>query len=82
MGTFCRGAHVIPSRRDGNRAPRSLREREAIIDALKACSGKISGPGGAAKMLDLKRTTLQNKIKNLGITEADYQGPAVGRPRN
>jgi len=42
-------------------------ERQAIIEALKAASGKISGPGGAAEQLGLKRTTLQNKMRKLGI---------------
>jgi formate hydrogenlyase transcriptional activator len=45
-------------------------EREAIIAALKAASGKISGSGGAAERLGLKRTTLQNKMRRLGITAA------------
>jgi formate hydrogenlyase transcriptional activator len=47
-------------------------ERRAIIEALKAASGKISGPGGAAERLGLKRTTLQNKMRRLNITKADY----------
>ncbi len=42
-------------------------ERDAIIVALKAASGKISGTGGAAERLGLKRTTLQNKMRRLGI---------------
>ncbi len=42
-------------------------EREAIIQALKAAAGKISGQGGAAERLGLKRTTLQNKMRKLGI---------------
>ena len=42
-------------------------ERQAIIEALKAASGKISGLGGAAERLGLKRTTLQNKMRKLGI---------------
>ena len=42
-------------------------ERQAIIDALKAAAGKISGPGGAAERLGLKRTTLQNKMRKLGV---------------
>jgi formate hydrogenlyase transcriptional activator len=46
-------------------------ERQAIIDALKA-SGRISGPGAAAERLGLKRTTLQNKMRRLNITKADY----------
>jgi formate hydrogenlyase transcriptional activator len=47
-------------------------ERQAIIDAVKAASGRISGPGSAAERLGLKRTTLQNKMRRLNITKADY----------
>jgi len=47
-------------------------ERQAIIEALKAASGKISGPGAAAERLGLKRTTLQNKMRRLKITKTDY----------
>lgn len=47
-------------------------ERQAIIDALKACSGRIAGRSGAAERLGLKRTTLQNKMRRLNITRADY----------
>ena len=48
-------------------------ERRVIIDALSASSGRISGNGGAAERLGLKRTTLQHKIRRLGITEAHYR---------
>jgi formate hydrogenlyase transcriptional activator len=47
-------------------------ERQAILDALKIASGKIAGKGGAAERLGLKRTTLQNKMRRLSITRADY----------
>jgi len=47
-------------------------ERTAILDALKASSGRISGRGGAAERLGLKRSTLQNKMKRLGIGKKDY----------
>ncbi len=47
-------------------------ERQAILEALKSCSGKISGIGGAAERLGLKRTTLQNKMRKLNISRADY----------
>ena len=47
-------------------------ERQAIIEALKAASGKISGAGAAAERLGLKRTTLQNKMRRLNVTKADY----------
>ncbi len=46
-------------------------QRQAIIDALKAASGKIAGAGGAAERLGLKRTTLQNKMRRLQISRSD-----------
>jgi len=53
----------------------SFRQAESsiIIDALRAASGRIAGKGGAAERLGLKRTTLQNKIRRLGIAKAHYQ---------
>jgi formate hydrogenlyase transcriptional activator len=47
-------------------------ERQVIIDALKAASGRISGKGGASERLGLKRTTLQNKMRKLNISRAEY----------
>jgi len=47
-------------------------ESNVIIEALRAASGRIAGKGGAAERLGLKRTTLQNKIRRLGITKAQY----------
>ncbi len=47
-------------------------ERAYIIDVLKRCSGKISGAGGAAEILEIPGTTLHSKIKKLGISKADY----------
>jgi len=49
-------------------------ERQVIIDALIAASGKIAGKGGAAERLGLKRTTLQNKMNKLNISRANYSG--------
>jgi formate hydrogenlyase transcriptional activator len=53
----------------------SFRQAECsvIVEALRAASGRIAGKGGAAERLGLKRTTLQNKIRRLGITKAEYQ---------
>ena len=42
-------------------------EREAILEALKKTNGRISGPGGAAALLGLKRTTLQYRMHLLDI---------------
>ena len=47
-------------------------ECTVIIEALRAASGRIAGKGGAAERLGLKRTTLQNKIRRLGIAKATY----------
>jgi len=47
-------------------------ERTVIIDALRAASGRIAGNGGAAERLGLKRTTLQHKIRRLGIQRTLY----------
>jgi len=48
-------------------------ESSVIIGALRAASGRIAGKGGAAERLGLKRTTLQNKIRRLGIAKSRYQ---------
>jgi formate hydrogenlyase transcriptional activator len=47
-------------------------ECSVITDALRAASGRIAGSGGAAERLGLKRTTLQNKMRRLGITREHY----------
>ena len=47
-------------------------EREHILRTLRETKGRISGPGGAANRLGLKRTTLNSKIKKLSIKRSDY----------
>ena len=42
-------------------------ERKHILTALQKCGWRLAGPGGAAEALGLKRTTLQSKMKKLGI---------------
>jgi DNA-binding NtrC family response regulator len=42
-------------------------ERTHIMAALKKCNGKIWGEGGAASLLNLPPTTLNSKMKKLGI---------------
>ena len=42
-------------------------ERDYIIGVLNKCNGKIFGAGGAAEILDLNVSTLNSKIKKLGI---------------
>ena len=47
-------------------------ERDHILRALRDAKGIIGGPGGAAERLGLKRTTLNSKMKKLGIERGDY----------
>jgi PAS domain S-box-containing protein len=47
---------------------RRIRDRQAILAALHACEGKISGERGAAKALGLKPTTLASRMKALGLS--------------
>jgi len=47
-------------------------EREHILKTLREARGLISGPQGAAARLGLKRTTLNSKMRKLGITRKDY----------
>ncbi|MBD1364921.1 sigma 54-interacting transcriptional regulator [Mucilaginibacter sp. ZT4R22] len=49
-------------------------EREYILTVLKKCNGRISGPGGAAELLDVPSTTLNSKMKRLGITRKHVGG--------
>jgi transcriptional regulator of acetoin/glycerol metabolism len=42
-------------------------ERALILQTLEGCSGVVGGPNGAAARLGLKRTTLYERIKRLGI---------------
>src|SRR5579864_2390995 len=51
-------------------------EREHILRALMESDGKIGGPRGAAARLGLKRTTLQSKLKQMGI---DRRPSTAGR---
>lgn len=45
-------------------------EKEHIYRVLKYCAGRISGRGGAAEILGVPPTTLNSKIKRLGIKRA------------
>jgi formate hydrogenlyase transcriptional activator len=47
-------------------------EREHILRILHECKGMIGGANGAAERLGLKRTTLNSKLKKLGIKRRDY----------
>lgn len=47
-------------------------EREHIRRALIQCRGRIGGPKGAAALLGLPRTTLQYRLKKLGMDPREF----------
>jgi formate hydrogenlyase transcriptional activator len=47
-------------------------ERDAIVRALRESNGVVAGPNGAAARLGVKRTTLQSKMRKLGIKRPGY----------
>jgi len=56
-------------RTSGKKEIRTLaeREREYILEALEATTWRVSGKRGAAEILGLKPTTLEARMKKLGI---------------
>lgn len=42
-------------------------ERDYIVQILKQCNGRIAGSGGAAELLGLNVSTLNSRMKKLGI---------------
>jgi transcriptional regulator with GAF, ATPase, and Fis domain len=55
-----------------NSASLEAAEREHILRVLRGSQGVIGGPHGAAARLGLKRTTLNSKMRKLGITRQDF----------
>jgi formate hydrogenlyase transcriptional activator len=55
-----------------NSASLESAEREHILRVLRGTRGVIGGPHGAAARLGLKRTTLNSKMRKLGITREDF----------
>ena len=61
-----------PMRAQAARGQLRQAERQAILDALRATGGVVSGPDGAAAKLGVKRTTLQSKMRKLGILRPPF----------
>jgi formate hydrogenlyase transcriptional activator len=45
----------------------NFEEQEKIVNILKETRGRVSGPNGAASRLGVKRSTLLDRMKKLGI---------------
>ncbi|MFZ3047043.1 MAG: sigma 54-interacting transcriptional regulator, partial [Desulfatirhabdiaceae bacterium] len=61
-------------------APDNLKdmERRHIMSVLEKTGWRVAGPGGAAEILGLKRTTLEAKMKKLGIKRSNKVMPKSG----
>ena len=65
-------AHAGRRGRPGRRAAAAFRrsdadDRKEIIRAVRTCNGLIAGPRGAAALLGLNRSTLNSRMKKLGL---------------
>lgn len=49
-------------------------QKQYIIEALKRTNGKVTGPGGAAELLQLNGRTLMSKMNKFGIDRNKFTG--------
>jgi PAS domain S-box-containing protein len=61
---------LVPVGDENNESDLESKTRAQILRALRETGGQLSGPSGAAARLGLPRTTLQSKLKKMGI---DYR---------
>jgi formate hydrogenlyase transcriptional activator len=64
----------LPVGTDGPALPQTLldQEKEMIEAALLKSRGKVAGPRGAAAKLGIPASTLESKIKQLGIAKRRF----------
>jgi formate hydrogenlyase transcriptional activator len=74
-GVLSIDAEMLPAAQHENfaRNPAETEERETIEAALGASRGKISGENGAAKKVGMPASTLEFRIKKLGIDKLRYR---------
>src|SRR5258705_3991923 len=51
----------------------NFEEQERIVSILKETKGRVSGPNGAASRLGVKRSTLLDRMKKLGINTREVK---------
>jgi transcriptional regulator with GAF, ATPase, and Fis domain len=68
------GSLSLPSRPEG--FPQTFEDaaRRTIRNALEACQGRVYGRQGAAARLGMPPSTLQGKMRRLGISRRDFRG--------
>jgi formate hydrogenlyase transcriptional activator len=60
-----------PRETAGDGATLEAIERQHILRVLRECQGRVSGPRGAAARLGMNRSTLNSRMRKLGISRAD-----------
>ena len=55
-------------------------ERQHILNVLEMTNWRVSGESGAAKILGLKRTTLDSRMRKLGINRPNLLSQAIPQP--
>jgi formate hydrogenlyase transcriptional activator len=67
------GIEPMPVAQDAaNKRAAQLKEKTAIEAALAETRGRVSGPRGAAAKLGLRPTTLDARIRSLGIDKHQF----------
>jgi len=56
--------------------PLAAHEKAIVEGALRASGGRVAGPSGAAARLNIARSTLESKIRTLGIDKNRFRGRA------
>ena len=58
----------------------AFEEQERIVGILKETRGRVSGPNGAASRLGVKRSTLLDRMKKLGIDARELKSDFMYSP--
>jgi formate hydrogenlyase transcriptional activator len=72
VAEFKQRTKLVPAAAPSGSATLEHAEREHIVRALDETDWVIGGPAGAAARLGLKRTTLQSRMRKLGIMRPGY----------
>lgn len=68
-GSYSKTVNIPPSEKIFTSAEWRELERENILSALRIANGKISGPQGAAALLNMPASTLSSRMKALDIAK-------------
>jgi PAS domain S-box-containing protein len=83
LGTILAGRHsrerATATRTKGEAIRLEDAERAHILAALETCDWRVGGRNGAAQRLGLKRSTLQSRMKKLGIKRPTPRGSVPGQ---